>query len=591
MAIFTIPTINQIERNEERIFSRISPNAKVTDFYLLLGGSQEWSYCCKGDAPGIYWLNKQDEDLFFESCWDGEYENIVTREKTEYEIGCCPVTKYSQIKSECYESTTTKDLPKVTYGEYPQYVVDFKTWVSLEDAYQDEMIKPTGKKYTIYTANRDIYEGYDIKELDEYLYQGKKYVRFKGLDSVYSREELSTGEDIEAGKVYWLEVEPVQWYIDKRDDIAICDSILFAGVQYYSAQDEKNGDYSFETSTLKTYLDNYFSKEISKNDRKKIGENNNQHSLKKQEPNEINPYHFDFKTLTDEELIKESVNYCLPIFLHGPSSLRKSKLIKNIDEDCIVINLRNINNFTLNGRSCDTPTPWLSKLQEKCQKDPNKIHILYLDEIDKCPESIKDDAYEIALTRRVKSKWNLPENVCVIVSGSDTKTYDQINQEESIYDNFINIVINEKTNSLVEWALENRIHPAIYSYLILTKDEHEDTTINLKRWEIASKILYKTNQPEILRGIIGLEESQEFISFSKQPVLSINEVINNKDLDNLSSKDKKVLVYRLALLSKEDEETVKLVTQVLPESMQNDLDNLRNIKTSKENKEKQLLMK
>ena len=284
MAVFTIPTINQIERNEERIFSRISPNAKVTDFYLLLGGLKESSYNFGRDEKGFYWIYDENDDSLLGPYWNGEYENISISEKTAYEIGCLPVTEYSQIKSECYESTTTKDLPKVTYGEYPQYVVDFKTWVSLEDAYQDEMIKPTGKKYTIYTENRDIYEGYDIKELDEYLYHGKKYVRFKGLDSVYSREELSNGEDIEAGKVYWLEVEPVQWYIDKRDDIAICDSILFAGVQYYSNQDEKNGDYSFETSTLKTYLDKYFSKEISINDRKNMGINN-QHNLNKKEPN------------------------------------------------------------------------------------------------------------------------------------------------------------------------------------------------------------------------------------------------------------------------------------------------------------------
>ena len=304
-----------------------------------------------------------------------------------------------------------------------------------------------------------------------------------------------------------------------------------------------------------------------------------------------NPYQFEIKTLTDEELIKESVSYCLPIFLHGPSSLRKSKIIKNIDKECVVLNLRNINNFTLNGRSCDTPTPWLSTLQKRFQKNPNKIQILYLDEIDKCPESIKNDAYEIALTRRVKSKWKLPENVCVIVSGTDTKNYDQLDQEESVYDNFINIVIDENTNSLVEWALENRIHPSIYSYLVHTKEEIEET-LNLKRWEIASKILYKTNQPEILRGIIGLEETQEFISFSKKPIISIKEIINNEtnDLDGLSTKDKKVLVYRLALLSKEDEETVNLISDILPQSIKTDLDNIRNKKTTKENK-KELIKK
>ena len=113
-----------------------------------------------------------------------------------------------------------------------------------------------------------------IIRLTKNTYKGKKYVRFVGLESVDTEEELSNGEEIEAGKVYWLEVEPVDWFVDKEEDIAICKSVLFSGVPYYSEQDKKlQGSYDFESSTLKKYLDNYFTKEISIRDSKNLGIN------------------------------------------------------------------------------------------------------------------------------------------------------------------------------------------------------------------------------------------------------------------------------------------------------------------------------
>ena len=54
---------------------------------------------------------------------------------------------------------------------------------------------------------------------------------------------------------------------------------------------------------------------------------------------------------------------------------------------------------------------------------------------------------------------------------------------------------NEKTNKITEWALENRIHPAIYSYLIHIKDEVKDRAINLKNTPTVG--LVRRSKPQV----------------------------------------------------------------------------------------------
>ena len=50
---------------------------------------------------------------------------------------------------------------------------------------------------------------------------------------------------------------------------------------------------------------------------------------------------------------------------------------------------------------------------------------------------------------------------------------------------------------------------------------------------MASKMLYRTHQPEMLRALIGEELTMDFIAFTKQQVISIDDVINH----NYSSGD------------------------------------------------------
>ena len=50
---------------------------------------------------------------------------------------------------------------------------------------------------------------------------------------------------------------------------------------------------------------------------------------------------------------------------------------------------------------------------------------------------------------------------------------------------------------------------------------------------MASKLLYKTKQPEMLRALIGEDLTKDFTAFARQQVISVEDVIN----DNYSSRD------------------------------------------------------
>ncbi|NBX04199.1 MAG: hypothetical protein EBR02_09135 [Alphaproteobacteria bacterium] len=123
----------------------------------------------------------------------------------------------------------------IEYGEYPQAIAgDYldkaglpeeakKLREALEKEFTADKLKKTGKTYH--------FEGEDTK-LDEYRYKDRRYIRVKAKH----KERLSNGEAIEAGKPYWLEVQPIEWLQDKTD-WWVAKKALFSGVQFHSVDE------------------------------------------------------------------------------------------------------------------------------------------------------------------------------------------------------------------------------------------------------------------------------------------------------------------------------------------------------------------
>ncbi len=176
----------------------------------------------------------------------------------------------------------------------------------------------------------------------------------------------------------------------------------------------------------------------------------------------------------------------------------------------------------------DVKPTWLKKLEEKCEKEPDRFHIVFLDEITNALLSIQGIAFNIVLDREVNGIWKLPENARIVAAGNDMKDSLAANQlAEPLFNRFAHVYIKTTTESWLKWASEHNIHPAIYSYIAYKKGETlrskydgEKPNADPRKWEMASKMLYATGSPEMLRALVGEDITREFVQFCNQQVIT-----------------------------------------------------------------------
>ena len=231
------------------------------------------------------------------------------------------------------------------------------------------------------------------------------------------------------------------------------------------------------------------------------------------------------------------------MFLHGPSSEGKSARVKQIDPTCEIIYLRNATPDSLNGRSVynqstgemiDIPPTWYKKVKAKCEQEPDKLHVVFFDEINNALPSIQGMAFNIVLDREVNGLWKLPPNARVVAAGNDMQDSLAANQIAApFFNRFAHVYIETTTEKWLQWARDNRIHPAIYSFIAYKKGEslrskYDGVKPNAdpRKWEMASKMLYATGRPEMLRALIGEEITDEFVQFCSQPVITLDKVVS-----------------------------------------------------------------
>ena len=345
---------------------------------------------------------------------------------------------------------------------------------------------------------------------------------------------------IRYGNPYWVSVEPIKWMIDEKEDIALSKKIIFSGVQFNRIS---NYRVDFNKTDIKEFMDKYFSKDIMPSITKEDKEKNPF----------INSYGFNFRKVSEEDIIKGAIESNISVFLHGRSSEGKSARVKQIDPDCVIIYLRNATPESLNGKSVynsetgemiDIKPTWLKKLEDVCEKEPDKNHIVFFDEITNALPSIQGIAFNIVLDKEVNGKWKLPDNARIVAAGNEMNDSLAANQiAEPLFNRFAHVYIETTVEKWLEWASKNNIHPAIYAYISYRKNEAlrskyngETPNADPRKWEMASNMLYKTGEPEMLRALLGQDITDEFIWFCKQKVITLEDVLN----DNYSEKDLKL---------------------------------------------------
>ena len=554
------------------VIRKYGTKAIITDLCILTG-SYIWKETIVED------LSSTVRTSWFWTRSDDGSRDVVVVFRRGYRSFCSRYARYGAVRPALQSSVIFSQIflnrvrgyngtEEVEYGEYPQNAADSRMQNILESEYNRGMNK-TGRSYTFDSVRYDDYDtGFIPVTYEEYEYQGKKYIRIKAnSDFGGDRFMLSNGVKYRDGDYVWVEVSPVKWLIDNKTGILISKKGLVSGIRFLDRNQKYKGDFS--KTEMKEYLDRYMSKELFQTTKTK--ETVNEEEI-------INPYKLKFEQVSEEEIIKGAIESGIAVFLHGPSSEGKSARVKQIDPDCVIIYLRNATPESLNGKSVynqttgemiDVKPSWLKKLEEKCEKEPDKLHIVFFDEITNALPSIQGISFNIVLDREVNGIWKLPENARIVAAGNDIEDSLAANQlAEPLFNRFAHVYIKTTLEGWLKWASEKNIHPAICSYIaykngetLRSKYDGKKPNADPRKWEMASKMLYKTEKPEMLRALVGEEITKEFIQFCSQRMITLEDVINENykdiDIEELNIAEKHATIMCLLQVEKDNIEKVR----------------------------------
>lgn len=446
---------------------------------------------------------------------------------------------------------------EVEYGFYPQDAAPVNIQKELEFALNHRTINKLKDSLTVDSREYNDYNlEFSPRPIDKYEYKGKIYVRVQA-NSCHGEFTLSNNQRYTNGDYVWVEVQPVKWLVDEKEKLILSEKILFAGVQF---NHERNYKGDFKTTDIKRYLDECFTNDLLAQNiivKKELSAEEKEIIERKH-----NPYNFDFSNVSEEEIIKGGLESNVSVFLHGRSSEGKSARVKQFDPDLEIIYLRNATPDSLNGKSVfnsttgemiDVPPTWFKRITKKCEEEPNKLHIIFFDEITNALPSIQGMAFNIVLDGEVNGTWKLPKNARIVAAGNDLNDSLAANtMAEPLFNRFAHAYIETTTDKWLKWASTPKnnyerlsfkenveplvIHPSIYAYIaykaygkvdvLRTPYNGEKPNADPRKWEMASKFLYATGKPEMLRALIGEELTRDFVAFVKRPVITIDDVLN-----------------------------------------------------------------
>ena len=275
---FTLLTEEQIWGNMDdngqlEVMEKYGTKVALTDLAVLLGGyvTDGDDRTFENDLTGTSWSASSDYTsvIFVNDFGDNDWDFPYNRgHSVRPAVSSSEASKVTPSGERVIES----GIRVAEYGEYPQTVVDKKTSEKLEELLESNSLHPTGKNYTFDAV--DIYDddtAFKAASYPEYELDGKKYIRVPGRPDGDGRK-LSTGERVEEEKNYWVEVQPIEWLMDKSGWM-VSKKCLFAGIQF-GTKKKYNGNFS--KTFMKKYLDTYFAKEMepseleSEKNRKKV---------------------------------------------------------------------------------------------------------------------------------------------------------------------------------------------------------------------------------------------------------------------------------------------------------------------------------
>jgi MoxR-like ATPase len=459
------------------------------------------------------------------------------------------------------------------FGEYPQTIAPDNIGRELEGALKAKILRATGDKYTF---DGEAYDAFDkpFKPVDypEYEYHGERYIRVLA-DPRDSDSILSNGKVPKKGEPCWVQVQPIEWMVDPGG-WWVAYKALFAGVQFDNAS-SYDGDFS--KTNMKKYLDKYFAPQM-------------QHGRvprqSAQEFGEATRKISHGVTIIDEPMsVGEQIGVYIKngksFMLHGPSGVGKTARVEAVDPNLTAVPLWNgvlpedivgkvrypsgqVAPLMAPDESGEAaleklanggvwvPPDWYVELVKKCDAEPNKQHVLFIDEVTNAKPTTQSLIFHVVLKKSISpSKGKLPANAVIVLAGNDkTESGAAYNMPAPLFRRMSgHIYLQLNLPEWLEWASEksrkypddpNRLnaHPLVAAFLstypdAFYSDYDEDNpgqwAIDPRGWEQISDIIYdngNTIRRELIENKIGVENAATLLAFAREPFLTAENVLD-----------------------------------------------------------------
>lgn len=497
--------------------------------------------------------------------------------------------------------------------------------------------KKTGKKYIFDAYNPKGTQGdFYPSECFELEYKDKRYILVEGR-SADEHSVLSDGKNVITGSPYWVEVRPIEWLMDESG-WWVAKEALFSNIRFNPPSFDNS---NFNNTEIKRYLDNYFVPEMKPS----RSYNVQTHSYNKIDSGaqtvDVSAVSqrkvrrksaYRVQVVQEPMSVKEQINFYvqngLSFMLHGPSGVGKTARVEQIDPDLTAVPLWNgvlpedivgkvrypsgterlPEEFVelikdVQGDKADklkalmssrereeggvwVAPDWYTELCKKCAAEPNKQHVLFIDEVTNARPTTQSLIFHIVLKKSISpSKGKLPKNAVVVLAGnSKEESGAAYNMPEPLYRRMSShIHLQPDLLEWLEWGSQAslkhpedkdrlNIHPLISAfvssqgldvfYTPYDEEEPPEFAMDPRGWEQVSDIIYNNKgviRRELLLGKIGTELTENLMAYAANPPLSLEDVLEGAyDKSNLptGNDERLALVYNLR---RADEEQVKTV--------------------------------
>ena len=490
----------------------------------------------------------------------------------------------------------------IEFGEYPKTYVGETKNKELENLYSENKLVSTSKTYT----GRYIDDDGKLALYSEFEHEGQRYVRVINEkyndDSHFSDGTLAP----KSGTPLWAKVEPITWKIKNWEDMpwpinpqgngstnfidVRAEYGIMSGIPFYTFDFNKNCS-MWQNSVIRAQLNGYNThKEIAK------GNGNSECITEKNydftKNNFLNEAFSNVLTLTKrtnvktikrkgygvkiankplsiDEQIKFYIEKGKSFMLHGPSGVGKTRRIEEADPEFVSIVLRNgILPEEVIGKTIylsDDKTKagkwvapaWYQDLCEKCAREPNKNHVLFIDEITNVKPSEQSLVFHLVLNRSIGPNiGKLPDNVVVVAAGNSMEESESAyNMPEPLFRRFdAHIYLKPEIQQWLEWGSEpfgkdgrTKIHPLVANFVATfgkkvfyspyDTEEPPKHALDPRAWEQISDIIYDNDgyiSTELIANKTGRDIAISFVDFARTDPITVEDVVeNNFDISEI----------------------------------------------------------